>query len=178
MTLKLELAHRVVMQFLQEWQWQPHRWWREIDVQVEIASRLQRALALVGLDRMPAVFPKVGKGQASVIHCEPGMVREPEATKGLVHPDIVMWEHMPPGQDERHVTTGEVTALWACEIKYTSGQSSDGDVEKLRKLQEGDRLRCGAFVQMDFQKVPMPNISRRLAPGAGEIWHYEAHLPK
>ena len=89
-----------------------------------------------------------------------------------------MWEHVPRGHGPPEVTIGKWTALWACEIKYTSGQSGDGDIEKLRKLQEGNRLRCGAFVQMDFQRVAEPNISRRLAPGVGEIWHYEAHLPE
>ena len=42
----VKVAWDVIHQFIADWQENPYQWWTELDIQVEIASRLRLVLSL------------------------------------------------------------------------------------------------------------------------------------
>lgn len=52
----VDYAWDVVNQFIVNWQSEPYRWSREIDIQVEIASRLNTVFQLIGRHTILAII--------------------------------------------------------------------------------------------------------------------------
>lgn len=149
----VDVAWDVVNTFLRDWQTSPYRWAQEIDVQVELASRLSTVLRQLGRDSLLANY-RVGaipgfetNQRWSRVTCEPVVKYTfTDQRTYKCKPDIVLWDDIrdannPP--DEEHFPI-----LWACEIKYTSQEPADWDLQKLRFLVRQGTMRFGCWIRM------------------------------
>ncbi len=53
----VQTAHHITDQFLRDWQSQPYRWDYELDVQIELTSRLSAFCRLIGQDTVAGHYP-------------------------------------------------------------------------------------------------------------------------
>ena len=169
-----EIAWHVLDRFLLDWQAEPFRWDREIDVQVEVANRL--SLGFGTSEQTPWWRPtrtsrpsRSSDGHGS---CEPRLTYTySDGKQYRCHPDIVIWDDIknpsvPPD------ATGERNwpMLWACEIKYGQQKPTDWDIEKLRYLMA---LRVGSAT---VAKAGSGIVCQRDQVD-GRLWVYDVMLP-
>ena len=148
---KMDLARRVVDQFILDWEQSPYHWQNEVDIQVEIASRLRIVFQNLGwgsvngkMEGWPdiEVWPRIS--------CEPS-IRLTDGTGKYIQPDIVMWDDSP--DSGRVVKETEWDLLWACELK--SGDLSDPptDIQKLIALKGSARMMRGDYLNFMWNKL-------------------------
>lgn len=128
----VNVAWDTVTAFLCDWQREPYRWSKEIDVQVAITSRLSQALRAMGRDTVVANYRSAiegfhGNQRWSRVCCEPLVrYRFSDGKDYKCYPDIVMLgdaknPDRPPEEDR-----GNFPILWACEIKYQGEDDQRG----------------------------------------------------
>lgn len=137
--------HQVINQFLQEWRDSPFLWLQEIDIQVEIASRISRVLRLQGLHTIQAHHSHYsGTHSFSRVTCEPYVKVQGSPT--YVHPDIVVWDD---GDDSNQtLNSGEWPILWVCEIKYVAEQPNDDDLHRLQQIVARETTASACWLKM------------------------------
>jgi hypothetical protein len=180
-----EIAWHVLDRFLLDWQAEPFRWDREIDVQVEVASRLSLVFRYIGTDTLVATYPNIAAKQEqrwSRVSCEPRLTYTySDGKQYRCHPDIVIWDDI-KNPSEPPDATGERNwpMLWACEIKYGQQKPMDWDIEKLRYLMalpDGGILH-GCWLRM--LRTPAKSGSGIVCQRDqvdGRLWVYDVMLP-
>ncbi len=165
----VQTAHHITDQFLRDWQSQPYRWDYELDVQIELASRLSAFCRLIGQDTVAGHYPEhlvpgyPAPQQWPRIVCEAKITyRYSDGAIYTCRPDIVIWDDIP---DPRHPPIeSQWPILWACEIKYHAEEPDDWDSEKLTYLSEQGQVQYGCWITM----------LRSIAPsGMGITWDQE-----
>jgi hypothetical protein len=155
--LIIEGVRRVVHQFAKEFREQPYRYWREIDVQVALTSRIDALLRTLGLDLVRGNYPKAipgfqGKQLWSRVSCEPSIWMKEGGKQSRCNPDIVIWKQLedendPPDQLGNR-WRGNWPMLWACEIKLDDVKKTGWDEEKLLQLLGSGELDFGCIVDI------------------------------
>jgi hypothetical protein len=128
----LDACQGIVEQFLLDWQNKPTYWAQEIDIQVELASRLQRYFDLCGRGTISARHSqhRSDKCPYSRVACEPYVIL-PSIPN--FHPDIVVWGD-DPENPEWTINENPWPILLVMEIKYKS-RLRDCGTDDLRRLQ-------------------------------------------
>lgn len=179
----VDIAWDVVKGVLAEWQREPYRWEKEIDVQVEVASRLLAALRAMGRDTLLANYPNAiagfeGNQIWSRICCEPALQYAwTDGTSWCCRPDVVMWDEADPN-DPPDAKGGNWPVLWACEIKYMHPRDSGWDLDKLRILVRQGKVRYGCWLNMDRARAGTGDgLVWTRDEEDGRIWICDAKLP-
>ena len=151
-----DTAKNVITAVMKQWQKEPFRWSRELDIQAEIGGRLSRVLELQGFG---SVHGSYGHGRpdfpdhqtwARVAYESYVPYTDVMGKLHRCHPDIVVWDDL-TGDIEPDYPKGEVWPIaWACEIKYGSSDSGDRDKQKLAVLLAQGRIRRGCFLEVHF----------------------------
>ena len=177
----VQIAWDAVDAFLGDWQKLPLKWGNEVDVQAELASRLDQAYRLIGKDLVYGNYPKIEKHLKDKqvyrrVMCEPKMVLR---NGRRAYPDIVVWEDIgdidrPPDVDGAR----NWPVLWACEIKYRYSGGEDEDIGKLsRFVRQGD-FKYGCWLHLSTAKAKSgKGISCDRVLRGDRLWKYEARLP-
>ncbi|MGB9235814.1 MAG: hypothetical protein WCC04_15500 [Terriglobales bacterium] len=180
----VNVAWDTVTAFLCDWQREPYRWSKEIDVQVAITSRLSQALRAMGRDTVVANYRSAiegfhGNQRWSRVCCEPLVrYRFSDGKDYKCYPDIVMLgdaknPDRPPEEDR-----GNFPILWACEIKYQGGRRPTWDQDKLRFLVKQGAIRFGCWVCMDPSRASAGNgVKWQRDIEDGHVWICNAQLP-
>jgi hypothetical protein len=68
------------------------------------------------------------------------------AGTSYAHPDIVVWDD----HDSRMTTlnSGKWPMVWACEIKYTTGEPDPTDLDRLRQMLRDKVLYVGCWIKL------------------------------
>ena len=133
----------------------PYLWNKEIDVQVELAGRLSSVLKMLGRGTMEAHYeygPEKFYNQQvwARVTCEPSVLTEYEGKRTVYYPDIVIWDEVDPKDPpDSHDDDGVFPILWACELKYRSGNAIHGDIDKLKGLIEEGTVKFGCILSLE-----------------------------
>lgn len=145
-----QIATDVTKQLLVEWQKEPFRWEREIEIQSELFARLTTAFQLIGkslITHSTGIAARIA-AEPCVYYDEPGLPCKPDI---VLRDDV---EVAPPSGDHWPL-------IWVCEIKFDPYYKAVGlnpDIEKVRALIEQQKTKFGCCVR----------LSHRLsAPGDG-----------
>jgi len=137
---------------------------KEIDVQVELTSRLARVYDLIGRGTFVATYadplvPGVEQRWPRVA-CEP-YARIGEG--GWAFPDVVVQDDCAdPANPPDAVDSGIYPLLWACEVKFRNTIEPDsGDLQKLHSLVDAGHLKFGCVLSMSME---------RSRSGDGLVW--------
>jgi hypothetical protein len=178
---------------VKDWQDNPYRWSKEIDMQAELAARLDTVYRLLGRSTVRANYRNAiagfeGKQRWSRVCCEPRVPFEWQDERATCFPDIAVFDDIndpnsPPDADGK----GAFPLLWVCEIKVdlpsgTHRQKEEwGDIPKLRALlQQGvaryacwltirrQRAMSGDGIQWDKREERMWQCTAELPPAAGK----------
>lgn len=128
-----------------------YRWEKEIDVQVEIASRLLVALRATGHDTLLVNYPNAipgfeGNQIWSRVCCEPALQYAWTDGSSWCCPDVVMRDDADPNNPP-DAKGGSYPVLWVCEIKYRCPRDSGWDLKKLRFLVQQNKIKYGVLAQ-------------------------------
>lgn len=152
------LAFKVIKSFIRDWQKSPYKWDKEIDIQVEIASRIKTCYQKLGKDEMNASYKVNIKGFEreqvySRVCCEPIVFYKYEdGIRYPCFPDIVIYQDIenpkPPPDETEQKTNWPM--LWICEIKYwtewiSTPKKDDWDINKMKyllKQKDGTKSAC------------------------------------
>ena len=166
----IEIAWRTVHEFLGHWQESPYLWSREIDVQVELCSRLLRQYQSLGLGTIMGNYREVVRGFErrqlwNRVCCEPEVwYTSASGGREYCEPDVVVWADIEdPANPPDEVRGHNWPILWLCELKLDWSDTSDWDREKIgRLLEEGTtKHACGLRL---FRK--------RATSGPGIDWEF------
>ena len=155
-------AWRQLERFINDWKHSPCEWDNEIDVQVELASRLKRAYGkLNDYDAQydTVVVPK--KKQCwSRVSCEPRIYyTDSDNVRRCSKPDIVVFKDLEkpeqPPDDYPYPERKNKPILWLCEIKYNTEATPtnkltdvnrDGDSKKIRYYLKDREVRYACWL--------------------------------
>ena len=187
----IKIARDVVTKFIVDWQNEPYRWSREIDIQMEIASRIDIAYQMIGMNLIRANYKTVVSGYEKKqvwnrVCCEPATIYPDECCsdkKKDCRPDIVVWDELDdPDNPPDALTNKNFPMLWACEIKLNdkSKENLEWDKDKMECLlakADAESACCLNFYrekteegEVDIQKESKVNDKRLLI--------YDIKLPK
>lgn len=181
-----EIAWAVVNLFVVDWQQAPYRWSTEIDVQVELASRLLSEYKQIGKDTVIGNYrgavPGFEHNQVwNRVCCEPKVYFN---NREYCYPDVVVWDDIldansPPDAEEYR----NWPIIWLCEIKLDWSDTSGWDQEKMKQLLTEDTTQyaCGlqlfrkrekegslpAFGRLRIYHATVPPLMEESAPGTG-----------
>ena len=154
-----QIGWDVVGQFMLDWQRSPYLWDREIDIQVELVSRLKTVMSLTGYGEVIGRYPgAIEKSEQEIRYSRvrscPTLRFEIEGTNRTVKPDVVIWGDLDRLEDAELDESGVKPwpIIWACEIKYMG--SSASDVDKLKQLIEIGRIKYGCVLDIRWEDRP------------------------
>ena len=137
---------RQVDEFVDEWKKNPTQWLQEIDVQCDLAQRISSILKEQKKDVIRARHSHYHSEQDfSRLTCEP-YVSLGGAGTSYAHPDIVVWDD--PDGSANELNSGKWPIIWACEIKYTTGEPDATDLDRLRRMLGDKTLRVGCWIKL------------------------------
>ena len=152
-------AWYVVENLIQDWQKQPYRWDKEIDIHTELAGRLSNLCELVGRGVVEGTYKDVIPGFEpqlwSRVACEPYVSYMYENKLCRCHPDIVIWDDL--ANPESPPEEANWPILWACEIKYTNKEPGDWDLEKLQYLVRQNHIKHGCWLRFHKSRATSGN---------------------
>lgn len=175
----VDIAWEVVNAFMKDWQAAPYSWANEIDIQVEIASRLSTVFRLVGIgpvranNRQDALVGLEMVQDWGRVACEPALALGPR--RGLCKPDIVILKNVP--KPDSPPPTREFPAHWACEIKYGRKPNSDRDFQKIRRLVDLRIVDYGCCLAVVRARASNGNGIKWTHEKGGKVWQCQALLP-
>jgi len=179
----VEVAWRVVCQFLREWQEEPYRWEREVCVQTEIVKRIETVLRALGCDTLRANYKNAisgfeGKQVWSRVTCEPTLPYTWTDEKDYqCRPDIVIWDWINDPDAPPDLYGGVFPILWCCEIKYSTFDCSL-DVEKLRSLVRRGAIKYGCWIRMRLERASEGDgIQWKRDEEESRVWIGDVRLP-
>lgn len=170
-----EIAWNVVNSFVVDWQRAPYRWSTEIDVQVELASRLLSEYKQIGKDTVIGNYrgavPGFEHNQVwNRVCCEPKVYFN---NREYCYPDVVVWDDIldansPPDAEEYR----NWPIIWLCEIKLDWSDMSGWDQEKMERLlaENTTQYACGLQLFRKREKEGNP-------PAFGRLRIYHATVP-
>jgi len=141
-----KLIRNRVDTFISEWKTNPSHWLQEIDVQCDLARRIHLLLKHQKADVLQARHSHYqAEREFSRLTCEP-YVSLGGAGTSYAHPDIVVWDD----HDSRMTTlnSGKWPMVWACEIKYTTGEPDPTDLDRLRQMLRDKVLYVGCWIKL------------------------------
>lgn len=183
----VNVAWDIVNKFLKEWQSQPYRWFRERDVQVALASRLDLAYNLMGYGTLEGKYESVVEGYENTqiwsrVSCEPSIkyIYKEDDKQYICRPDIVVWDDIDDPNNPPDATGGYWPILWACEIKYDTQiePPSSWDLKKMKYLIGEKKLRFGCWLQMKLELGVGDGIVWQKEGLEQNLWYCNAKLPK
>lgn len=102
----IKKIEKVVNGFIEEWKKDPYAWGNEIDVQVELASRIKTVLKTLGKEYLQAQYKGYKKAEKfNRLCCEPPIYYLKDGIRKKCFPDIVVFDDIPNYQnppDENH----------------------------------------------------------------------------
>ena len=153
--------------FIENWSDSPFEWQTEIDIQVEIASRLRQAFKDRKQLIQKARYGYIRKGQLqeySRVCCEWSTnYNDSSGKRYFCKPDIIVYDDIadsnnPPDLDREK----NWPMLWVCEIKYqtedNSPQYKEWDTEKIKYLLEQNETKFACrlyFNRKEIDKNPL-----------------------
>ncbi len=132
-----------VQQFINDWKKSPFLWDTEMDIHVELASRLKTILQEFGLLKQRVFYKEYGYIDVSLLGCDyPVQFEKKVGESSYCRPDIQIFKLAEDPRNPPDSIMGvNWPALWACEIKYKTEIGGDQnkkhreeDIEKLKRL--------------------------------------------
>jgi len=184
----VQTANNVLAAVIKQWQSEPYRWMREHDIQAEIGGRLSQVFMLQGLGSVEGEYGWVAPGIKSEeklqswsrVSYEPYVPYLYEGKKTPCYPDIVIWNDLPPNTATPNYKKGEPwPILWACEIKYGSGDDGKWDVEKLTLLLDQKRIEFGCALRINYILDPKGiGVKWDPSPHGQHLWICDVSFPE
>ena len=156
----VQAAYNILAAVFEQWQREPYRWMRERDIQAEIGGRLTQIFTLQGLGSIKGDYGWTASGFNreqiwSRVSYEPYVSYEYKGEASWCYPDIVIWDDISPNDPSPKYEEGESwPILWACELKYGSGDDGKWDIEKLGLLLDQGKIKFGCVVRIHFIHTP------------------------
>ncbi len=137
----IEVCKTIVKAFVSDWEKTPTLWLQEIDVQAELAHRMQQYFNLEARGQVCGRHSHWGTSKHFFrrVTCEPYV----RLGNGYCHPDVVVWDDAPDG-DPCAINDGLWPMIMALEIKYKSStkEHDDADLNRLTALGTQGILTC------------------------------------
>ena len=164
------IAWKTVQEFLGEWQTSPYLWSREIDIQVELSSRLLKQYQSLGLGTVMGNYKDTVRGFENRqlwnrVCCEPEVwYASASGNRERCEPDVVVWADLEePNKPPDEVRGQNWPILWLCELKLDWPDASDWDREKITSLLEEGTTQQACGLRL-FRK--------RATSGLGIDWEF------
>ena len=139
-----DLIGQIVDTFVEEWAKTPLHWLQEIDVQCDLFSRLHKFLKDRNICHLKARHSRyTNQHEFSRITCEPYVSLGGTC---YAHPDIVIWDDA--NNDSDTLNSGRWPIIWACEIKYTTGEPEATDLKRLRQILEDNTALSACWIKL------------------------------
>jgi len=182
----VQIAWNTIDQFINDWQHEPYRWAREIDIQAEIANRISIAYKDIDKDTVIGNYkdaiPGFEKNQKwNRVCCEPKIIYTyKDKKKYPCYPDIVIWDDIdnpdsPPDQNKNK----NWPMLWICEIKLNQKEAADWDINKMKYLINQGAAKYGCWLNLNCKRANKGNgISWVKLLKHNKLWSCTIMLPK
>ncbi len=181
----VQAAHNVIRAVIGEWHRQPFLWSRERDIQAEIGSRLSTIFSLQGLGTVSGDYGPIPTGWKpnqtwSRVAYEPYVRLVVDGRKSYCHPDIVIWHDSESTSRKPDYENGVGwPILWACEIKYGSGDDGTYDERKLGLMVDQGTVDYACAVRVHFVQSPTAQSVNWNTNGRGHrFWTCDIYAPK
>ncbi|MBI5253835.1 MAG: hypothetical protein HY930_05500 [Euryarchaeota archaeon] len=181
----VQIAWDVIEKFLKDWQCEPYRWSREIDIQTEISSRISSIYRNIGYDTVKGNYKGAVLGFEhnqiwNRVCCEPNISYVyKDRKKYFCYPDIVIWDDI-ENPDAPPDATGESNwpMLWVCEIKFEGEMEEDWDIEKMKYLLIQNDAKYACWLNLFRKRAETGNgITWEKSIGNERLWLCSAMLP-
>jgi hypothetical protein len=168
----VQIAWDTVEQLVGDWIANPHFWEKEIDIQAELCTRLSLVYRTLGRSEVTEI--RDGKRfRYSRVCCEPQIpCVDSRGAQYRAVPDVVVWDELEGEQNDQDYWP----ILWACEIKYLTGNTGDLDKAKLGALIDQKRIAYGCWLSFKVNsRTTSPTFSWDKATHARRLWTCQAH---
>lgn len=177
----VDIAWDVINKLIKDWQNTPYLWGKELDIQIELASRLQMILRDLGKGEVQANYSSAIKGYENQlwnrVNCEPGIKYTYSDGKAYTcHPDLIIWDDMldknaPPAD------WSDWPILFALELKYFAKPSHDNwDIKKLKYLIDQGKIKYGCWLNIRRERSKKGN-GIEWEQLQKNLWSCNAYLP-
>ncbi len=195
----ISTAYKTVESFIQDWQHEPYKWNLEIDIQVDLTSRIKDALKVVGKDELYLSYKtdiirefRGERQKYSRVCCEYSTYYNWEIGDGNSHryacnPDIIIVDDPVDVDNLPDVTPlTNFPMLWVCEIKYRTEYTSDNkenkkwDKDKMLALlnQQKDVVLYGCCINLSREiSKDSQNFNRTVDERNNRLVSYAAKVP-
>lgn len=154
-TFIFETIYHIVDKFIIDWQNEPNRWYKEIDIQTELIIRFNTVLHLLDQGIVKANYdPYKGWENGNVFSRVTTQDSIKDTKTGFnIKPDIIILDDLsntaaPPDRDYKVRQNWPI--IWACEIKtWDVGDATKEnvyDIEKLSNLKSGSNCKYACFL--------------------------------
>lgn len=182
----VQIAWDTIEKFLSDWQSEPYRWSKEIDVQTEIVNRISSVYKIIGKDTVTGNYSDEVPGfehdqKWNRICCEPKIsYTYKDGKKYICYPDIVIWDaienpDIPP--DENGYSNWPM--LWVCEIKFGGKKKRNWDIEKMKYLLTQNDTKYACWLNFFRKRAEEGNgiTWKKSITKKKKLWFCEAMLP-
>ena len=177
----VDIAWDVINKLIKDCQNTPYLWGKELDIQIELASRLQMILRDLGKGEVQANYSSAIKGYENQlwnrVNCEPGIKYTYSDGKAYTcHPDLIIWDDMldknaPPAD------WSDWPILFALELKYFAKPSHDNwDIKKLKYLIDQGKIKYGCWLNIRRERSKKGN-GIEWEQLQKNLWSCNAYLP-
>lgn len=189
----VNIAWKQLEAFIKGWQKDTYKWNNEIDIQVDLASRIKTAYKKLKKDTQWAKYKGVvngfEKGQIySRIYCEPKTFYEYAKNKrDICRPDIVIYNDIenPSSPKEPWRIKQNDPILWICEIKFQPewgnkrpNKRTNWDLRKIRYLlRQKDGTKYACWLDMSRERAKSGCGINRKILSHGRLRKYYVTLP-
>lgn len=178
----VQKAHSVIDKFVRDWQKEPFRWSKEIDFQVEIASRLSAAYKSIKEDTVLINYPDeklegFKRNQKwNRVCCEPQIRYKTNGRKVFCYPDIIVWDDIKDPNSPPHYT--EHPILWVCEIKINWKEEDKKDMSELRHLIKKGYAKYACWLNLIRERATKGRAINKRSEKNKRLLIWEAKIPK
>lgn len=183
----VNIAWDVISKFIEDWQNEPYRWAKEIEMQVEITSRLSSVYKTIGRDTLVINYKDCISGfkenqMWNRVSNEPPLTYVYSDRKAYkCYPDIVIWDDInkpdaPPDEDENV----NFPMLLVCEIKVDwalQEHNNNWDNEKMNYLLNQGDTKYACWLNFCRSRAHSGNGIEWKLGNHDSLWLCNAQLP-
>lgn len=140
---KVEVAWKVINQFIEDWQNDPYHWINEFSIQSEIYQRLKTVYTYFGWNKVEAKYTDKWvldgyeeKQNWSRVVCEQKMNYKWQKKLYSCFPDIIIKNDIANPHKPYDLKYDNWPSLFVCEIKVDGKEQKEDDWDDIKKLRE------------------------------------------
>lgn len=176
----VDIAWDAISHLIDDWQKTPYLWEKELDIQIELASRLQRILRELGRGEIEANYKNAIMGHEkqlwSRVNCEPGIQYLYNGESYTCHPDLVIWDDI-EDPDNPPDNWSDWKILFALELKYFAKPDTENwDIKKLRYLIDQRKIKYGCWLNIRRERTNEGN-GVKWEKIQENLWSCNVYLP-